>query len=548
MSQLAEVQLAEELQQPYYNVLDHGAIGDGIADDTAVLNAAFESGLPVLLPKPLNAYKVTSTLKLKHSPIIMSLGAVIRAHPGSYESIFEFGVNPTGNPPSTEPKNTGYRVLLDLKECVKPRIMGRLTLSVSDKDDFTDLVAIASSRLGEKTLPDENGNTKELGGFNGQFDQIHVYGCKIGLYAQPAFKPVAGPFTGTVIQHFETSEVDEDINFNGSQDDFIIVIHRCRGLINLNSSGIQIQSLYLFGSKLDKNGILIGTDGYLYCEHAFIEGKFKYPIFINGDGGKFKTPDLNISKRITSTNKTIIFTSRQRAEIDISLHPVARQGVHDPNAPLDPTDPVPKGWLSLVELTINTVTDTRLVSIGMGFQHERVVPVTLGASSQTYPTFDRILIHNPTGLLLGSVESNKVIHYLTSKKRGNYIEYIPDNSLPYTEAKHYTFDSGSLTPAINSTYTFTLPKSGVYLLNAQCYGQHSDPNHAITQNFLITFIKGSINVLMDSEPIGKQLKNGNAQSIAVSPPTNTGQVSITFTQLNTTASKIIANVILFSSL
>ena len=44
------------------NVLDYGAIGDGVADDTAAIQAAVATGKRVYMPRPSVAYRVTNAI------------------------------------------------------------------------------------------------------------------------------------------------------------------------------------------------------------------------------------------------------------------------------------------------------------------------------------------------------------------------------------------------------------------------------------------------------------------------------------------------------
>src|SRR5215472_2704617 len=44
------------------NVLDYGAVGDGVADDTAAIQAAINTGNPVLLPA--GTYRITAQLNM----------------------------------------------------------------------------------------------------------------------------------------------------------------------------------------------------------------------------------------------------------------------------------------------------------------------------------------------------------------------------------------------------------------------------------------------------------------------------------------------------
>lgn len=69
--------LAEELAgRAFINIKEFGAIGDGVADDTAAIQAALDfggaNGLPVIVPSSSNYYKITTELVIKYP------GSVIR--------------------------------------------------------------------------------------------------------------------------------------------------------------------------------------------------------------------------------------------------------------------------------------------------------------------------------------------------------------------------------------------------------------------------------------------------------------------------------------
>ena len=55
------------IQGAQINVQDYGAVGNGTTDDTAAIQAAFDTGLPVWIPYTVGGYKVTSTLTAKNT-------------------------------------------------------------------------------------------------------------------------------------------------------------------------------------------------------------------------------------------------------------------------------------------------------------------------------------------------------------------------------------------------------------------------------------------------------------------------------------------------
>lgn len=59
---------------PFVSVQDFGAVGDGITDDTAAINATLQSSQTVLIPDTGSPYKVTSSLVVRNGQRILMLG------------------------------------------------------------------------------------------------------------------------------------------------------------------------------------------------------------------------------------------------------------------------------------------------------------------------------------------------------------------------------------------------------------------------------------------------------------------------------------------
>ena len=62
------------------NPADYGAIGDGIADDTAALQAAINTGSAVYLGDFTKTYLVTSTVQYTGQAVIFGHGATIKTN------------------------------------------------------------------------------------------------------------------------------------------------------------------------------------------------------------------------------------------------------------------------------------------------------------------------------------------------------------------------------------------------------------------------------------------------------------------------------------
>lgn len=63
----------------FVSVLDFGAVGDGVADDTAAIQAAISTGKPVNLMDSSKVYKVTSTIVYTGKVVLIADGATIKA-------------------------------------------------------------------------------------------------------------------------------------------------------------------------------------------------------------------------------------------------------------------------------------------------------------------------------------------------------------------------------------------------------------------------------------------------------------------------------------
>lgn len=70
------------------NVLDYGAVGDGIADDTAAIQAAIDTGKSVYFPWPESVYKVTASLTIGNGQVLHGdTKGQEGAHPGIYANM-----------------------------------------------------------------------------------------------------------------------------------------------------------------------------------------------------------------------------------------------------------------------------------------------------------------------------------------------------------------------------------------------------------------------------------------------------------------------------
>jgi hypothetical protein len=59
----ATTQTVQTKLEQYVSVKDFGAVGDGIADDTAAIQAAMATGKPIYFPKPADAYTTSETIR-----------------------------------------------------------------------------------------------------------------------------------------------------------------------------------------------------------------------------------------------------------------------------------------------------------------------------------------------------------------------------------------------------------------------------------------------------------------------------------------------------
>jgi hypothetical protein len=81
------------------NVKDFGAVGDGIADDTAAIQAAFATGKAVVIPKGSSFYKITDTLLLEAANQAVDCQGelrLVRASGAAAASVLRFRSTATG--------------------------------------------------------------------------------------------------------------------------------------------------------------------------------------------------------------------------------------------------------------------------------------------------------------------------------------------------------------------------------------------------------------------------------------------------------------------
>ena len=207
------------------NVLDYGAVGDGVSDDTAAIKAALAVGLPVKFPK--GNYKITETIVL--------YGALNYRQTDAAELIFDDGTTITKV--GTATGDSAYDAAFAIKkragagECYNVRLLGRFFIEAENSDygvvyespsakNFMDAAVIRAktciytpqniwlSEWGDLTLyPDLSGFEMTASGTSNVIKRAFVYGSTVhafklvGTYSF-AYSLAADACTGVIYYGF----------------------------------------------------------------------------------------------------------------------------------------------------------------------------------------------------------------------------------------------------------------------------------------------------------------------------------------------------------
>ncbi|NEW07128.1 hypothetical protein GK047_14060 [Paenibacillus sp. SYP-B3998] len=462
-------------------------------DDTVKLQTLFAAAAAQNKTAVLDAatFLVSGTLCPPSALVIQSNDTIIKAMPGIYTEIVTGGMQLA----------TGRTVLFDLKNMTRSRLCGKLTLHCSG---IANLCALAASTL--------------VGGFTSVFESLVIQSAYIGIHNQATEASLPGTFTGSYFESIQFIDCANDIWIQGSCDDLAFGVIRSMSTIAIdNNTGVTFTSLYKHGGSQALDGLVIGSHAHVVCTHLYVEGSYRYPILLNGSYAKLTVLDLTLSPTFSSGCNAIVYTGQTSAEININLSGELKQAL------------TPQSSIGIVKLYVKS-SDIfkRIVNLSAPFSlNDMHLVLREGAPVSSE---DVIYIQCQEGKIYGEVTPTN-IDYLKVRKNKKRLEYVSSNGLTYYNTPSFDWFNRSAA-GTTATFHFVLPINGTYLLSVVCKGANASFDHSARQAYLVSFSKGSspshsIGQIQQLNPIAKV---GNAQTLSVTAPTDSGQISVTFTQ------------------
>jgi hypothetical protein len=279
------------------NVLDFGAVGNGIADDTTAINAALvAAGTNGSVIFPEGNYKITSSVEFQQGQSVVFNHARFTAS-GAASNFNEIKTGGSDAP-------LGLYTMLDLKDSSGANWDGLVVVWGSD---IPNLCGIAASTMG-------------FGGYETNFNaHIQTIFCEWGIYAQSSTTAIPGTLTGSRFAWYQGSSNNSgDIFILTNQDDIEFDTVRSTAPIVLGTFGIVFNNLFITGAGLSSNGMQLNADCSVVIQHAFIEGDFQYP-FLLFQRANLTINSLQISPNCDATHDAAIFSGSENAVAKVNV-------------------------------------------------------------------------------------------------------------------------------------------------------------------------------------------------------------------------------------
>lgn len=282
-----------ELTQTTQNVGDFGAVGNGIADDTAAVQAAIAAAAAVngtVAFQPGGTYRITQTIygaqrirwEFNNTTFAADAG-------GTYDSIL-----------GTGGADTGLDVFFSVDGAEGSIYHGRLFL---DGNQVSNLCGIS-------------GHDSDLSGFQ-SWEHVRISSFERGIYA------VNNQNMNTLVGHrfglleFFSNGYDIYVEGNGADDTdfgevrsvgsaFIADAGKANIYLDGTPAALVIHSLFLQGQRNDRDGIVLDSGATLICDHVFIERDFDAPIRALQSNNTLRVQAIKVSPAFTSTNSAVI--------------------------------------------------------------------------------------------------------------------------------------------------------------------------------------------------------------------------------------------------
>lgn len=286
------------------SVKDFGAIGDGVADDTAAINAAYAVSEGVYWPP--GTYLITASIVPKN---IVTAGqftifnrAIIKANAAAV-NFNEILTGGTG-------AGLGLYTMVDLKDVTAFVSTGEVTIDANSK---ATLCCLASSTRGPGG-----------GSLSNHGARMTLKNAAYAIYGQGTTVANAGPFTGARFDYVDFSGNEHDVYIAIGCDDLHFDTVRARQSLRFLGASTYIDNLYLYGtpnpapSTGDHDGLEVGNSAFVHCAHVFIEGWFLNPVRMYPNSG-IKFDELMLSGSFGSTTGAVVYAPDDGCTIDINM-------------------------------------------------------------------------------------------------------------------------------------------------------------------------------------------------------------------------------------
>lgn len=275
------------------NVGDFGAVGNGIADDTAAVQAAIAAAAAIngtVAFQPGGTYRITQTIygaqrirwEFNNTTFAADAG-------GTYDSIL-----------GTGGADTGLDVFFSVDGAVGSIYHGRLFL---DGNQVSNLCGIS-------------GHDSDLSGFQ-SWEHIRISSFERGIYA------VNNQNQNTLVGHrfgfleFFSNGYDIYVEGNGADDAqfgevrssgsaFLADAGKANIYLDSTPAGLVIHSLFLNGQRSDRDGLVLDDGASFVCDRMFIEHDFGAPIRALNSNNTLRVQAIKVSSAFSSTNGAVI--------------------------------------------------------------------------------------------------------------------------------------------------------------------------------------------------------------------------------------------------
>ena len=234
------ISIQDYLYENQFNVKDRGAVGDGVVDDTAAIQATIDAAIATggkSIYLPIGTYKITDTLKLNYG--VDYAGFTFRGD-GSFGTIID--ASSFGDRPALNIQGARHMVLKDFK------VSGKNLATITAADTLDPVMAnwITSGCSNTQYAPyagicvDAYQGTKPTGGYSND-----VYGRKDSSYITMANVVVSGFVVGLCVSPANISNDSDQISVNECEFVFNTFGYSCGGS---QSRSVVFRSTDVFGN------------------------------------------------------------------------------------------------------------------------------------------------------------------------------------------------------------------------------------------------------------------------------------------------------------